>query len=26
MRRHIGHARGLWATGEQETPPQEPQT
>lgn len=26
MRRHISHARGLWATGEQETPPQEPQT
>ncbi|WP_426998105.1 GntR family transcriptional regulator [Pseudarthrobacter sp. N5] len=23
MRRHIGHARGLWATGEHETPPQE---
>lgn len=26
MRRHIGHARGLWATGQQEVPPQEPQT
>lgn len=26
MRRHIGHARGLWATGEHETPPQEQQT
>ncbi|WP_427134192.1 GntR family transcriptional regulator [Pseudarthrobacter sp. S9] len=25
MRRHIGHARGLWATGEHETPPQEQQ-
>ena len=25
MRRHIGHARGLWATGENETP-QEHQT
>ncbi len=23
MRRHIGHARGLWATGEQESPPEE---
>jgi DNA-binding GntR family transcriptional regulator len=23
MRRHISHARGLWATGEQEPPPQE---
>ena len=23
MRRHIGHARGLWATGKQEPPPQE---
>lgn len=26
MRRHIGHARGLWATGENETPPEEQQT
>jgi DNA-binding GntR family transcriptional regulator len=26
MRRHIGHARGLWATGDDETPPQEQQT
>lgn len=26
MRRHIGHARGLWATGEHEMPRQEPQT
>ncbi|NUP75248.1 MAG: GntR family transcriptional regulator [Sinomonas sp.] len=25
MRRHISHARGLWATGEQEPPPQESQ-
>ncbi|MGH7752678.1 MAG: GntR family transcriptional regulator, partial [Gemmatimonadales bacterium] len=26
MRRHIGHARGLWATGDDETPSQEQQT
>ncbi|MCA4133876.1 GntR family transcriptional regulator [Arthrobacter sp. M4] len=26
MHRHIGHARGLWATGEQETPPAGSQT
>lgn len=26
LSRHIRHARGLWATGEQETPPEENQT